>query len=259
MVRAQDVADLGDRLVRVGFAQRRADDLLQVRDGEDALLHRRVGGHDQVVLVHAHAVVALAFEHADDPEGDRTEADDTPHGVFAGGKEFVDDRLAYQTHLGGRLDLLLGEGIAVGDLVAADLQVVEVHAVDRRGRVVGAVDRLSGAVDRRRDVGDVAGLFADVLHIFEFERLHVVGVEPDAAPHVAARMDHDHVGPHFADLGLNAPLRSLPDGEHRDDRRHADDDAEHRQKSAQFVVSERLDGYFEEIREIHVQSSCSGS
>ena len=28
---------------------------------------------------------------------------------------------------------------------------------------------------------------------------------------------------------------------------------------AQFVVSERLDGYFEEIREIHVQSSCSGS
>ena len=48
--------------------------LLQARAG-DAVLDRRPGGQDDVVLVHAHHVGALAAEHADDAERDVLDAD----------------------------------------------------------------------------------------------------------------------------------------------------------------------------------------
>ena len=251
MVGTQDVGDLPDRVVRVDLAQRRADDLLQVGDGEDALLDGGVGRDDQVVLIHAHAVVALAFEHPDDAERNGPEANDLPDGILSVGEELIDDRPADEAHLGGSLDVVLGEHVAVGHLVATDVEVIEVHAVDRRRGVVRPVNRLPGAVDRRRDVGHIARVGPYVFEILDLQRLHVVGAQLHASAPVAARVDHDHIRPHLADLGLNAALRPLADGQHRDDRRHADDDAEHREESAQLVVTQCLDGYSEQIGEIH--------
>jgi hypothetical protein len=57
-------------------------------------------------------------------------------------------------------------------------------------------------------------------------------------------MYHDHVGTHLADLGLYASFRALSDGEHRDHGGHADNDAQHREETAQLVVGECPDGYF---------------
>ena len=149
MILAQDCRDLVDGIVGVGFGQGRTDDLLQVGNGQDPFLDRCVGGDDQVVLVHTHAVVTLAFEDPHDAERNRPEADHLPHGILSVGEEFVDDGLPYEAYLCRGLDVLFGEGVAVVDPVAADLQIVEIHAVDRRRGVVRPVNGLPGAVHRR--------------------------------------------------------------------------------------------------------------
>ena len=149
------------------------------------------------------------------------------------------------------MDVLFGKHVAVGDLVAADVHVVEPHAVHRRRRIVGSVHGLPRTVYRRRNEAHIAGLLADILQVTEPERFHVVGAEPHAAPHVSARMNHNHVRPHLADLRLDAPFGALADGQHGDDRRDPDDDAEHREESAQLVVAERPDRDFEKIGDMH--------
>ena len=57
-------------------------------------------------------------------------------------------------------------------------------------------------------------------------------------------MYHDHVGTHLADLGLYASFRALSDGKHRDHGGYADNDAQHREEAAQFVIGECPDSYF---------------
>ena len=64
-------------------------------------------------------------------------------------------------------------------------------------------------------------------------------------PHVLSRMDHYHVGSHLADLGLDALLGALADGEHSDDGADTDNDAEHRQESSELVVAQCFQGYSE--------------
>ncbi len=67
-----------------------------------------------------------------------------------------------------------------------------------------------------------------------------------AQPHAALRLragQHQHdVGAQALDLFLDALLRARADGDHRDHRGHADDDAQHRQDAAQQVGGERAPG-----------------
>jgi hypothetical protein len=51
----------------------------------------------------------------------------------------------------------------------------------------------------------------------------------------------EHVLPHAGHLVLNQLLRALSERDHRESRRHADDDAEHGQRGLDFVLSERME------------------
>ena len=64
VILAQNLGNLVDSLRGEFLGQGRAEDALQVGDGQYPLLHRGVGGQHHVVLVHAHAVVALGGECA---------------------------------------------------------------------------------------------------------------------------------------------------------------------------------------------------
>ena len=74
---------------------------------------------------------------------------DFSHGILATREKVVDDRLADYADFGGGLDVLFGEHVAVAHLVTADFQIVRADTVDGGRGVVGAVDGLSAAVDRR--------------------------------------------------------------------------------------------------------------
>ena len=62
MVAPEDGRHLLDGLVGIFLTQCGADDLLEVGDGEDPFHHGGVRRDDEVVLIHAHAVVALALQ-----------------------------------------------------------------------------------------------------------------------------------------------------------------------------------------------------
>src|SRR5205085_11201314 len=57
--------------------------------------------------------------------------------------------------------------------------------------------------------------------------------------------NQDHVFAETGDLRFDLRLRAIPDADHRDDRADADDDAERRQRRAQFVSAQRAGRDFE--------------
>ena len=232
-------------IVRHVLAEGGGEDALQVGLGQQALHHRGVGGKDDVVLVLAHGVVPLGLEDAHHAEGHLVEADDLAQRVLPVGEEVVDDGLSDDAHLGRDLYVGFGEHLALLDGELAYLQVFRAHAADARGVVVVAGDELSAAADVGADGGQEVGLVAQRFIVGQLERLHLAGVHAYAAPALAAGVYHDDVRAHLRNLGLDALLRALADGQHGDDRGHADDDAQHREEGAQFVVGQGAQGYLE--------------
>ena len=72
-----------------------------------------------------------------------------------------------------------------------------------------------------------------------------------AAHREVAGQDDDEVGAQALDLVLDARLRAGADGDHRDHRAHADDDAEHRQRGAQLVDAQRGQRDAQRGEEVH--------
>ena len=245
MVAAQDFRNLVDGLFGIFFFERRTGNSLQVRDSQDALLHRGVGGKDEVVLVHAHRVIALALQDTDYLERKLLETDNLADGILTSGEKVIDNGFTDEADLGCGGDVLFGEHIAVFHFVAADIHVVGRDAIDCRRRIVRSVDDLSTAIDRGGDQRDVARFVADILVVFQLEGLHIFRALTNAATHVATRLNHNHVRPHLAYLRLDTLLRTLADGEHGDDRGDPDNNTEHRQETAQLVVCQGADGYLE--------------
>jgi len=66
-------------------------------------------------------------------------------------------------------------------------------------------------------------------------------------------VNHNHVGAPISEyLRLDVFSRTLSDGKHRDDGRHADDDAQHGEECAQLVVVQGTQGYFEKVCSVHI-------
>ena len=107
------------------------------------------------------------------------------------------------------------------------------------------IDNLPAAVDRWRRGRHVARLVDDILVVAEGKRLHILGTLPHAVAHFAARLDHDHVRAHLTDFPLDAPLGTLANRQHSDDRCDADDNTEHREEAAQLVICQCTHGNLE--------------
>ena len=86
------------------------------RRAGDAVLDRGPGGQQDVVLVHAHHVGALAAEHADHAEGDVLDADFLADRRLAV-EQLADQRLAEQADLVAVAHVAVGEGFALGQSV----------------------------------------------------------------------------------------------------------------------------------------------
>ena len=129
----------------------------------------------------------------------------------------------------------LVERLAGCDLPLPRLEELGRRAHDLRRPVAVAEHDLPAAAQRGR-----GGLHA--LHL-ALHRIGVVLGDRQLRTRALARAAHrevagqhdDEVGAQALDLVLDARLRAGADGDHRDHRAHADDDAEHRQRGAQLV------------------------
>ena len=252
VVAAQYLGDLVGGIVRHVLGEGGGEDAAKVGLCQQAFHHGAVGGKHYVVLVHAHGVVAFGLQHAHHAEGHLVETDDTSHGVLSSGKEVVLDGLSDDAHLGRGLYVGFGKHLAVLHAELPDFEIVRAHAAHGGRVVVVARDELPAGGDIGADGSQKVGFVAQGFVVGQLQGLHGAGVLADTAAHVGTGVNHNHVGAHLGDLRLDAFLRTLSDGKHRDDGRHADDDAQHGEECAQLVVVQGSQGYFEKVCSVHI-------
>ncbi len=201
---------------------------------EHLLLGGRQRDQDDVVLVLAPRVLALAIQQADHRERDLLDPDDLAERV--GVAEQVEGRgLAQQRHLGGAIDVLGADGSPGQHDPVARLEVVAGDALDAGGPVEVAEHDLS--VTPHRGGGHLNGrdLAGDGGRVVLGDR--ELRALPDAHParRHRARQHDDEVGAQALDLLGHPGGGAGPDRHHGDDRADADDDAEHGERAPQLV------------------------
>ena len=194
MVAAQHVGYLVDSLRREVFGYCRAGYSAEERLRLDAFHHRCVRRKHEVVLVHAHRVVTLLLQYAHHAERYCVEAHHLAYGVRPVGEQIVYHGLAQYAHLRTRLDVGVCEHFSLTHRELPDFEIVLVHAVDRRRRVVVAVYPLSATVHRGADAFDEVALVLDRAVVVELQRLHRRWVLAHTArTAVGSRTNHYHV------------------------------------------------------------------
>ena len=244
MVTSKDGGYLDRGLVGYVLRNGRCLYLAQVCLCQNALHHRGVRRQHQVVLIHTHRVVAFLLQHTYHAERYGVESHNLAHGIGSVREEIVNYSLSEDANLRTRLQLLVGEELSIANAQLSNAQIFLVHAIDGRLRVVIAIDKLAAGAHHRTDGLDVGALVLQSLIVGELKGLHGRRVLSHATSHVGSRMHHNHVGAHLCDVGLNAPLGSLSNGQHRDDRCHTNDDAQCREERAHLIGENGSEGYF---------------
>ncbi len=150
---------------------------------------------------------------------------------------------------------------------APRLEVDVEHRRDVRGEagdrrvaqlLLAGADRLL-LIRLRADRPAGLALLLDDAHVAERHRLALAGQdELRTVPDEPVLREDQDVGVEVHDLRRHVVVQAADDGEDRDDRHHADDDAEERQAGAELVAPERLDRDREKLREPHrfITSRC---
>ena len=233
------------------------------RDGADraaeeiALEQAQRGGQrhdDDIVAVLAAKALPALFHDADDGEAYTLDAHHLAERII-GAEQLVGDRLADDGDARARAFLALGEDAAVAGIPFVDAEIGR----DRAGDVGRPVCRARDGL--RRDLGGGGGGDdivepGDGIGIGDAQRGAGAGAAEDAALPPGAGGDDEHVGAKPGDRIADLFLHAAADGEHQDDRGHADDHAEHGQDRAQPVGDERAPRLGEHGGDHSATSAC---
>ena len=180
----------------------RHGDVLDELDAAQLLHHRRVRDVDQVILILAHAGLALARHHADHREWLVVDADDLADRIHVGAKQlFVHDGAEHRD-LGCGRDIHRRKEGAVGRRPRSNQRQIDIGALHLRAPVHVAGDDLAARVDAGRDVLH-AGQIADRRRVIRRQRARIALAHAHAALLKVAGAHHDHVGARGLDLRLD--------------------------------------------------------
>ena len=142
------------------------------------------------------------------------------------------------------------------DLVAVHARVIRQRADHLDVEVPRAETHLLTPTLLRHDGRNVACIARERLGVVDRERLLVAR----DAPHPAHAGRHrQHVGAERRKLLVDRLLRAAAEGEHRDDRGDADDDAEHRERGAKRVAAHRVERQADRLQERHQRSRAGAA
>src|SRR3990172_8057271 len=261
MALAQEVADLLLGLLHItallDLDRDRPDGAgVGLAHSQNLLLGGGEGDQDRIVLVLAPRVLALPVEDADDGEGDLADPDDLAERIGIG-EEVLDHRLAQQGHLGGPINVLLGEGLARHHRPLPRLEVLRCDPLEDGGPVEVAIDDLTAAAHGRRGRLDVRDLTHDGPGVFLGDGELGAVAQAHAARRRGPGEHDDEVGAEALDLLGHAGLGAGADRDHGDHRPHADDDAEHGEGRPQGVDPQGPQRDLGAEHELHASSSSS--
>ena len=237
----EDVHDFFGRLGGVAFADGVRVDLADACRRGESPHHGLVRREDDVVLVLPEIAGAFRFQGPDDFQRNVLVADGFADGVFAS-KEVPHDGLPNDADFCHAVGFVI-EHHAVFDFVVADFEVVRGNAGERGGGVVVADNGLPANADHGRNSVDVGRFFADSDDVFFFEHFRRFGLHASAPALV--RHDGDGVCSHGGHLFLDGLLGAFAHGDHGDDCRNTDDDAENGKECAHAVSQQCTDCNFD--------------
>ena len=242
---AQERGDFVFGLIHHARRRRRAHDVVEPRVALDLFHHRRIRHEERVVLILAGRRLALHRQDANHLARLIFHANRRADRIRVA-EQLIDDRLAEDAHVGGTLDVLLGEHAAAHDIPALDGEIRRRDAADGRVPVLIPVYELHADVVVGRDVRGERHVILDRLKIAERQRPGAVRAGAHAGAVHAARLDPDHVGADVRDRLLDARRCAFADRYGADDRADADDDAKRGQRAAHRVL---CDGFCRDARD----------
>ena len=153
MVAAQYFGDFFGGIVRHVLGEGGGEDAAEIGLSQQTFHDGGVRSKYDVVLVHAHGVVALGLQYAHHTERNLVESYDTPYGVLSAGEKVVLDSLSDDAHLGRSLYVGFVEHLAVLYTELPDFKIIRTDTAHGRGVVVVARDELSAGGDIGADGG----------------------------------------------------------------------------------------------------------
>src|SRR5258708_36636 len=232
---------------------RRAENVVEPRAPLDLLHRGRVREDDRVVLILPRHGQPLRPEHRDHLAGKVLDADYLANGVI-GAEELLPDRAANHADISGAIDVVLRERGALVDHPSFDVEVFHRHAAVLGEPVLIAVDDLRRSVDVRRHALDQRNLILDGGHIGKRQRRRRMRPSANSVDGAAAFLDPDEIVAEVVQLLFDARLAGIADGDHADDGRDADRDAEHRQETSHLVAEQGPKSRADHAALIHTQN-----
>ena len=139
---------------------------------------------------------------------------------------------------GGAIQVRLGQGTSTRKGPVANGEVTRRDPVNRSVPISIPIDDLHDITSGPSGIGQQWDALFQVQGVRHGER-HGTPLTPSyAARRSYPGKDDDDVRAHCCDLRLDGPLGPLADAHHRNDRRHADDNPEHRETGAQPISSQ---------------------
>ena len=214
--------------------------LRRCRDAE----HLGLGGterhHDEIILVLAIGRLTFGGERPDDAQRHALDQDDGAHRIVRGSKQIAKDSLADDRHQRGAALVFGADAATGGDLPVRDRRIVGSDALDVGRPILAGIFSLTRLPDQVGDFARRLVLAPDCQSVGNGEGRGTA--RPPASAHARHRPwnNDDQVGAEARELFLHGIVGALPDGNHDDQRRHADKDAEHGQCRAHLVTRKRL-------------------
>ena len=126
------------------------------------------------------------------------------------------------------------------DVPVGDRRIIGADALNRCGPVLIAVLNLALLANEIADLRNGGIFAADRLRVIDRQRTGAAKAGANAAGGDGARQDHDDIGAEALDLLSHRLVGAVADRDHHDERGDADENAQHGQRRAHLVASDRL-------------------
>ena len=222
---------------------------------EQARLRRGQGNIDDVILISKVGRTSLFLHHADDAEGDVVDPHRLAQRIRIIGEKIFDHGLSQDNHPRAALQVLGTDELPHHRIPVAHLHQFRRDAV-HLGEALLPPHRNAAKLSQRRCYLDHIGHAQRV-----GQRLGIAHRQAGADTHHSRPARHgvlhltgeddEHVSAHVLELAGDVGLYTIAHRHQRDDRPDADDDAQHRQGSPQFVGRQGAEGQSHTLQDAH--------
>ena len=224
----------------------------------NALADRCPRGNDHVILIHAHHVGALLFQHADDLEVHILDPDGAVHRRTAA-EDFLHDGLTDHAHTFPPVDFPLSETSAFADLPIPDPEIIIIGPDDLPGSpvLISENELKTGGIDNGRDKGDIGTFLPDRIAVFRLQG-HGRTLFPFSAGNPgSAGHDDKRIDAHAFHILFHGGIGALSDLHHSDHGADPDHDPQHGQQGTGRVPAQGSNGTGNRSGYGHNALSCS--